>query len=86
MIGIKLGDRDRELTNMRDEVKKQFDLLKQLSTSCTRTRGSLTRLTSRTCSRRILTHQALLDDNLNEIVMRRIFRRSARPGPTCSRR
>ena len=32
MIGIKLGDRDRELTNMRDEVKKQFDLLKQLST------------------------------------------------------
>ena len=32
MIGIKLGDRDRELNNMRDEVKKYHDLLKQLTT------------------------------------------------------
>ena len=31
MIGIRLGDRDRELTNMRDEVKKYLDILKNLT-------------------------------------------------------
>ncbi|XP_023339664.1 dystonin isoform X21 [Eurytemora carolleeae] len=32
MIGIKLGDRDSELTNMRDDVKKYHELLKNLAT------------------------------------------------------
>eukprot|EP00090_Calanus_glacialis_P003456 TRINITY_DN1255_c0_g1_i12.p1 TRINITY_DN1255_c0_g1~~TRINITY_DN1255_c0_g1_i12.p1 ORF type:complete len:5152 (+),score=1465.32 TRINITY_DN1255_c0_g1_i12:61-15516(+) len=31
MIGIRLGDRDRELANMREEVKKYLDLLKGLA-------------------------------------------------------
>merc|ERR1712106_984690 len=31
MIGIRLGDRDRELANRRDEVKKYLDMLKSLA-------------------------------------------------------
>eukprot|EP00092_Neocalanus_flemingeri_P001303 GFUD01001391.1.p1 GENE.GFUD01001391.1~~GFUD01001391.1.p1 ORF type:complete len:5580 (+),score=1489.94 GFUD01001391.1:543-17282(+) len=31
MIGIRLGDRDRELANMREEVKKYLDMLKGLA-------------------------------------------------------
>merc|ERR1711915_22073 len=31
MIGIRLGDRDREIANMREEVKKYLDLLKNLA-------------------------------------------------------
>ena len=31
MIGIRIGDRDRELANMREEVKKYLDLLKNLA-------------------------------------------------------
>jgi DNA repair exonuclease SbcCD ATPase subunit len=31
MIGIRLGDRDRELSNLRDEVKKYLDMLKALA-------------------------------------------------------
>ena len=31
MIGIRLGDRDRELANMKEEIKKYLDLLKNLS-------------------------------------------------------
>ena len=31
MIGIRLGDRDRELANMKEEIKKYLDLLKNLA-------------------------------------------------------
>merc|ERR1719158_1585180 len=31
MIGIRLGDRDRELANMKEEIKKYLDLLKSLA-------------------------------------------------------
>ena len=31
MIGIRIGDRDRELNNLREEVKKYLDMLKTLA-------------------------------------------------------